>query len=105
MRGWRDDFRRMADDLREEGGPEAVARLLEHVGDLDGDTMEQLEAGPWKRDLEALDYDELSLVSATLNRLRDRSGDTGRSSYAEGLGRILATVDEELERRAKERRG
>lgn len=103
MRDWRADFRGMADDVREEDGPEAVARLLEHIGDLGGRDAAQLEAGPWKRDLDALDYDELKLVSAALHRVRDRARDTGRSSYVESLDRILETIDAESRRRADER--
>lgn len=99
MRQWRADFRRMADDLREEEGPEAVARLLEHIGDLDSEQADQLEAGPWRRDLEALEYDELTRASAILHRLRDRAEDTNRGSYVEGLDRILATVEAEVGRR------
>lgn len=102
MRDWRGDFREMADEVREDEGPEAVARLLEHIGDLETDRGAQLEAGPWRRDLEALAYDELVLASSALNRIRDRAGDTGRSDYVEGLDRILSTIDEELRQRASE---
>lgn len=103
MRDWRADFQRMAEDLREDDAPEAVARLLEHIGDLGSDGAAQLEAGPWKRDLEELEHDELALVSATLNRVRDRAKDTGRAAYVEGLDRILATIEGEIRRRADER--
>ncbi|MDX1624803.1 MAG: hypothetical protein R3199_12580 [Gemmatimonadota bacterium] len=99
MRDWRADFREMADDLREEDGPEPVARLLEHIGDLGHEQVAQLQAGPWKRDLEALEYDELTRASAILNRLRDRARDTNRAEYVEGLDRILATVEAEVRRR------
>lgn len=102
MREWRSDFREMADEVREEDGPEAVARLLEHIGDLGSDGA-QLEADPWKRDLEALDYDELALASSALNRIRDRAEDTGRSDYVERLDRILATIEAETRRRADDR--
>ena len=103
MRQWREDFRRMADDLREDDGPEAVARLLEHIGDLGHEQVDQLAAGPWKHDLEALEYDELTRASAILHRLRDRAEDTNRADYVEGLDRILVTVEAEVGRRGEER--
>lgn len=102
-RGWRADFRRMAGDVRREGGPEAVARLLEHVGDLGSRGTDQLASAPWKRDVDGLAYDELVLSSVILTRIRDRADDTGRSEYVEALDRILATVQAEIRRRPDER--
>lgn len=103
MKEWRADFREMADEIREEGGPEAVARLLEHVGDLGDRGAAQLEAGPWKRDVTELEYDELVLASSALNRIRDRAEETGRSGYVQPLARILATIEAEIRRRGRER--
>lgn len=103
MKGWRSDFRQMADEVRRDDGPEAVARLLEHVGDLGTREAAQLEAGPWQQDIEDLDYDELLLASVALTRSRDRAVETERSAYVEPLDRILATIQAEIERRADER--
>lgn len=103
MEAWRSDFREMADDVRRDDGPEAVARILEHVGDLGTGDAAQLEAGPWRREIEELDYDELLLSSRALTRIRDRAVETERGDYVEPLDRILASIQAEIDRRAAER--
>ena len=99
MQDWRDDFRQLAQDLREDGQPEAVAQLLEHVADFESRGASQLESMPWQRDLEALDYDELILASVALTRVRDTAGDMDREDQIAQLDTILATLDAEIRRR------
>lgn len=99
MQDWRDDFRQLARQLREDGQPEAVAQLLEHVADLGHGGALQLEATPWQRDLDALAYDELILASVALTRVRDTAGDTGRKDYVVKLDMIIATLADEISRR------
>lgn len=99
MRNWRDDFRELAEEIRDEDRPEAVARLFEHVGDLGREPKVQLESGPWLEDLRALDYDELILASVALNRVRETAEDSARESYREALEEIVSTVEGEIHRR------
>lgn len=83
MEDWRDDFGHLARQLREDDQPEAVAQLLEHVGDL------------------AMGGDELILTSVTLTRVRDTAEDLGRDEYIVKLDLILATLADEFARREK----
>ena len=96
MQDWRDDFRQLAKELREEGQPEAVARLLEHVADLEREGTAQLEAAPWHRDIKALAYDELILASVALTRVLDTAGDMDRQSQIPPLDRVLGTLADEI---------
>lgn len=103
MDDWRDDFRHLAQQLREDDQPEAVAQLLEHVADLGLGGALQLESMPWHRDIEALAYDELILASVALTRVRDTAGDMGKEDSVTNLDLILATLAEEISRRKKAR--
>jgi hypothetical protein len=103
MDEWRKDFRQLAQQLRDDDQPEAVAQLLEHVGDLGQGGGAQMEAVPWQRDLEDLAYDELILASVALTRVRDTAGDMGRREYIVKLDMILATLAGEIGRRKQDR--
>lgn len=46
MADWRDNFRHLAQELRQDDQPEAVAQLLEHVADLGLGGALQLESMP-----------------------------------------------------------
>lgn len=101
MRNWRDDFRQLAEELREDDQPEAVARLFEHIADLGSERQVQLESKPWLREVEALDYDELILASVALTRVRDTAEDLARQEYVEALEEIVRTLENEIGRRKK----
>jgi len=94
MRNWRDDFRQLAEELRGDDQPEAVAQLFEHIADLGSKRQMQLESKPWLRDVEALDYDKLILASVALNRVLDTTENSGKQEYDEALQAIVRTLEE-----------
>jgi len=102
MRNWRDDFRQLAEELRGDDQPEAVAQLFEHIGDLGSKRQMQLESKPWLRDVEALDYDKLILASVALNRVRDTAENSEKQEYDEALQAIVRTLENEISQRKKE---
>lgn len=103
MEDWRDDFRHLAQQFREDHQPESVARLLEHVADLAHGEAFQLESKPWQRDVEALAYDELIMASVALTRVRDTAEDMGRENQIVKLDMILETLADEITRRKNAR--
>lgn len=96
---WRDDFRRLADEIRQDDQPEAVAQLFEHVADLAHGRDLQLQGRPWLREVEELEYDELILASVALTRVKDTAEDSGRKDYMGALDVIVQTLAEEIGRR------